>query len=170
MKEKDAWELPAQEVSATHPSAHRPGPLAQRRLRVPLDRPMIMTTDERLRGGLTFARRDDVESVSQTRPRHPRPRPTHKAPTAPIGRDVHYLQRAVRGRTFTATLHLDLTMLDPAPRVVLDAELGLMHASAKPLKTPLCVRDIYQHTMAIIERAERLESYQALSAQGYLRG
>lgn len=53
------------------------------------------------------------------------------------------------------------TMLDPAPRVVLDPELGLC-AVGRSAKDARIVADIYSHTMEIIQRAEMLGGYQAL--------
>jgi NAD(P)-dependent dehydrogenase (short-subunit alcohol dehydrogenase family) len=56
-----------------------------------------------------------------------------------------------------------LTMLDPAPRVILDAELGLItlgHTAGEASIT----EDIYRHTIEIINRAEMLGGYRALPA------
>jgi rhamnose utilization protein RhaD (predicted bifunctional aldolase and dehydrogenase)/NAD(P)-dependent dehydrogenase (short-subunit alcohol dehydrogenase family) len=57
-----------------------------------------------------------------------------------------------------------LTMLDTAPRVVLDKELGLLTVGKTATETK-SVEDIYRHTMKIILRAERLESWQGLPEQ-----
>src|SRR6185369_13737588 len=56
------------------------------------------------------------------------------------------------------------TMLDPAPRVVLDPELGLATAG-RTVKDAAIAAEIYAHTMDIIERAERLGGYRALPAR-----
>src|SRR6185369_2918573 len=53
------------------------------------------------------------------------------------------------------------TMLDPAPRVVLDPELGLATAG-RTVKDAAIAAEIYAHTMDIIERAERLGGWRAL--------
>jgi rhamnose utilization protein RhaD (predicted bifunctional aldolase and dehydrogenase)/NAD(P)-dependent dehydrogenase (short-subunit alcohol dehydrogenase family) len=55
----------------------------------------------------------------------------------------------------------DLTMLDPAPRVVLDEELGLLTAGRTP-RDALIARDIYMHTIDAIERARALDGWQSL--------
>jgi len=52
-------------------------------------------------------------------------------------------------------------MLDRAPRVVLDAQLGIC-AVGKTAKDAAIVADIYDHTLDIMERAESLDAYQAL--------
>jgi NAD(P)-dependent dehydrogenase (short-subunit alcohol dehydrogenase family) len=55
------------------------------------------------------------------------------------------------------------TMLDPAPRVVLDPVLGLCTAG-KSAKEAAIVADIYRHTMDVIERSALLGGYRALPA------
>ncbi len=54
------------------------------------------------------------------------------------------------------------TMLDPAPRVVLDAELG-MCSVGRSAKDAAIVAEIYEHTMDIIRRATVLGGYRTLS-------
>src|SRR5262249_55977884 len=55
-----------------------------------------------------------------------------------------------------------LTMLDPAPRVVLDAELGMLTAGAT-VRDAQIAADIYHHTIPVLEAAEdELGGYVAL--------
>jgi NAD(P)-dependent dehydrogenase (short-subunit alcohol dehydrogenase family) len=54
-----------------------------------------------------------------------------------------------------------LTMLDPAPRVVLDSTLGMI-GIGNSVKAANIARDIYQHTIEIILRAEQLGGFRAL--------
>ncbi|MGW4499062.1 bifunctional aldolase/short-chain dehydrogenase [Micromonospora sp. NPDC004336] len=68
-----------------------------------------------------------------------------------------YVERN-RSRARTA-----LTMLDPAPRVILDAELGMLTAGRRAAETGMA-RDIYRHTVDVIEAAEAVGGYRALSA------
>ncbi|NNE72192.1 MAG: bifunctional aldolase/short-chain dehydrogenase [Acidimicrobiales bacterium] len=57
----------------------------------------------------------------------------------------------------------ELTMLDPAPRVVLDPMLGMMAAGGTPGAARVAA-DIYHHTMPVLARAEdHLGGYVALS-------
>ena len=56
-----------------------------------------------------------------------------------------------------------LTMLDPAPRVVLDERLGMLTAG-RNAREALITEDIYRHTMTGIATAERLGGYRAASA------
>jgi len=53
------------------------------------------------------------------------------------------------------------SILDTAPRVVLDKELGLC-AVGKSFSDASIVSDIYEHTMECILRAEKLDKWQAL--------
>ncbi|MEJ2611360.1 MAG: bifunctional aldolase/short-chain dehydrogenase [Candidatus Thiodiazotropha sp.] len=55
-------------------------------------------------------------------------------------------------------------MLDPAPRVVLDPHLGMISIGKNSGQATI-VADIYRHTMSIIQRAEKLDQWQALSSQ-----
>src|SRR5436309_1576643 len=52
----------------------------------------------------------------------------------------------------------------PAPRVILDPELGLLTAG-RSAKDAAIAAEIYEHTMDVVERAERLGGYRALSAR-----
>ena len=53
-------------------------------------------------------------------------------------------------------------MLDPAPRVVLDPELGLVTAGRNAAEADVTA-EIYRHTIDVILRADALERWQALS-------
>ena len=53
------------------------------------------------------------------------------------------------------------TMLDPAPRVVIDSELGVLSVG-NSVKESQIVGEIYQHTIQMIECAEKLERWQPL--------
>src|SRR5690606_29144373 len=56
----------------------------------------------------------------------------------------------------------ELTMLDPAPRVVLDRRLGMLTVGARPVDADIAA-DIYHHTIPVLERAEdHLGGYVAL--------
>jgi NAD(P)-dependent dehydrogenase (short-subunit alcohol dehydrogenase family) len=57
-----------------------------------------------------------------------------------------------------------LTMLDPAPRVILDAELGLCTVGRTAADARI-VEDIYRHTLRVIGCAVALGGWRALSPQ-----
>ncbi len=56
------------------------------------------------------------------------------------------------------------TMLDPLPRIILDAKGGML-TLGKNIKEANIVADIYQHTMDIILRSTQLGGFQALPSQ-----
>jgi len=56
------------------------------------------------------------------------------------------------------------TMLDPAPRVIVDSQYGVISVG-KSAKDAGIVEDIYEHTIDVICRANELGGYQALSGQ-----
>ncbi len=53
-------------------------------------------------------------------------------------------------------------MLDPAPRIILDPEFGLATVG-RSAKEAAIARDLYSHTVDVIDRAEALGGYRALS-------
>jgi rhamnose utilization protein RhaD (predicted bifunctional aldolase and dehydrogenase)/NAD(P)-dependent dehydrogenase (short-subunit alcohol dehydrogenase family) len=57
----------------------------------------------------------------------------------------------------------DPTMLDPAPRVVLDQALGMLSVGRTGREAGIA-EDVYRHTMDAIVRAEALGGYRALSS------
>ncbi|HEY2699655.1 MAG TPA: bifunctional aldolase/short-chain dehydrogenase [Pseudonocardiaceae bacterium] len=56
-----------------------------------------------------------------------------------------------------------LTMLDPAPRILLDPAFGMLTVGKRATDADV-VADIYGHTIEIIERGQLLGGYRALSA------
>ena len=111
---------------------------------------------------LSFARRDDVGTISQQGPATPdHVIRTKRLPL--IGRDIDAYVSAYR-RYFTEHGDAFLTMLDPAPRVILDPELGLCTAG-RTAKDASIVEDIYRHTIQIILRATALGGWRALAAR-----
>jgi rhamnose utilization protein RhaD (predicted bifunctional aldolase and dehydrogenase)/NAD(P)-dependent dehydrogenase (short-subunit alcohol dehydrogenase family) len=119
--------------------------------------PVILTTD----AGATFARRADVAAISQQGPATPdHVIRTKRVPL--VGRDVNGYAQAYRDY-FAAHAHGTLAMLDPAPRVILDAELGLCTVG-RTGKDAAIAADIYRHTVEIILRATALDKWQALPA------
>jgi rhamnose utilization protein RhaD (predicted bifunctional aldolase and dehydrogenase)/NAD(P)-dependent dehydrogenase (short-subunit alcohol dehydrogenase family) len=126
--------------------------------------PMIVTSRRHARA-FAFVRREDVGTVSQQGPATP----DHLIRTKPVpmvGRDVDAYVRAYREyfERHAPTARQPKTMLDPAPRVVLDPELGLL-AAGRTVKDAAISADIYEHTMDVIERAGLLGGYRAVSSE-----
>jgi rhamnose utilization protein RhaD (predicted bifunctional aldolase and dehydrogenase)/NAD(P)-dependent dehydrogenase (short-subunit alcohol dehydrogenase family) len=111
---------------------------------------------------LAFARRADVEQITQQGPATPdHVIRTKRVPL--IGRDVEGYVAAYR-QYFAEYGDASLTMLDPAPRVILDRDLGLC-CVGRTAKDAAIVEDIYRHTMEIEARATALGGWQALPAR-----
>jgi len=113
---------------------------------------------------MSFVRRNDLKTISQQGP----VTPDHVIRTKRLpllGRNV---QDYAEGYSAYFAAHEPLarerkTMLDPAPRVVLDPELG-MCTVGRSAKDAAIVAEIYSHTMQIIARATALGGYEALAA------
>jgi len=161
---KGAWDLP-------RPAS--PGPGAADRaeiaaLRAAVSRaagfPVVLAVHDDARS-LAFARRADVAAVSQQGPATP-DHVIRTKRTPLLGRGVDAYAAAYR-RYFdehAPSAREPKTMLDPAPRVVLDAALGLCTAG-RGARDAATVFDIYAHTMDIIERATMLGGWRALPAK-----
>jgi rhamnose utilization protein RhaD (predicted bifunctional aldolase and dehydrogenase)/NAD(P)-dependent dehydrogenase (short-subunit alcohol dehydrogenase family) len=109
-----------------------------------------------------FAMRPDVADVATRGPATPdHVIRTKRVPM--IGRDVDGYA-ASYARYFDEHGDASLTMLDPAPRVILDKDLGLCTVG-RTAKDAGIVEDIYRHTMEIIGSATALGGWQALDAR-----
>lgn len=108
---------------------------------------------------MAFLARPDLDTVSQRGPITP----DHAIRTKPwplLGRDVDAYAAAYR-RYFEEHRHraaADLQALDPAPRVILDPELGLCCVGRTPQDARI-VEDLYRHTIKVITDAVALGGY-----------
>ena len=124
--------------------------------------PVILKTsdNEKL---IRFSNRDDLKKISQQGPATP----DHVIRTKQLpmlGTDVNkYVSSYTKYFNTNSKLSKDeKSMLDPAPRMVIDKELGFI-SIGKTANDANIVEDIYQHTVDVILRAESLGGYQALS-------
>jgi rhamnose utilization protein RhaD (predicted bifunctional aldolase and dehydrogenase)/NAD(P)-dependent dehydrogenase (short-subunit alcohol dehydrogenase family) len=123
--------------------------------------PMILKTNdsEKFRG---FAQRPDVQQISQQGPATP----DHLLFTKPmpmIGRDVAEYARRYREyfeRNAAKARELK-TMLDAAPRMVLDPELGFA-AAGRDAREAAIIEELYDHSIDVIQRAEALGGWRAV--------
>jgi rhamnose utilization protein RhaD (predicted bifunctional aldolase and dehydrogenase)/NAD(P)-dependent dehydrogenase (short-subunit alcohol dehydrogenase family) len=125
---------------------------------------LILKT-QRDAASLAFARRKDVAGISQQGPATPdHVIRTKRVPL--IGRDVKGYVEAYRKyfNEHAPQAGEAKTMLDPAPRVILDRELGVATAGRSAHEAAIAF-DIYRHTMEIIQRATMLGGYRALPAK-----
>jgi rhamnose utilization protein RhaD (predicted bifunctional aldolase and dehydrogenase)/NAD(P)-dependent dehydrogenase (short-subunit alcohol dehydrogenase family) len=163
LERRGAWSLePSPEAPADAPDL-----LTIAKLRREISRaagaPMVLVSDRNPRT-LAFSRREDVLRIAGGPATPDHVIRTKRLPM--IGRDVEaYVQEYRRYFDEHAPqAAVPKTMLDPAPRVVLDPELGLATAG-RTVKDAAIAAEIYEHTMDIVERAERLGGYRALPAR-----
>jgi rhamnose utilization protein RhaD (predicted bifunctional aldolase and dehydrogenase)/NAD(P)-dependent dehydrogenase (short-subunit alcohol dehydrogenase family) len=125
-------------------------------------RPMIVQrhTDRVVRG---FVARADLSSLATRGPLTP-DHVVRTKPTPLVGRDVAGFAAAYTGY-FAQHATSGMTMLDPAPRVLLDPELGMLTAGPS-VRDAQIAADVYHHTIPVLELAEdRLGGYVALPAE-----
>jgi NAD(P)-dependent dehydrogenase (short-subunit alcohol dehydrogenase family) len=114
--------------------------------------------------GLAFARRPDVATLSQQGPITP----DHVARTKRVpmvGRDLAAYRRGYEEwfNACAAGCTPRPAMLDPAPRIILDPEWGLVSAGASARDASIAA-EIYGHTIDTILRATALGGWRALPA------
>ncbi len=114
---------------------------------------------------LAFTQRDDIGQIAQQGPATPdHVIRTKRLPL--IGRDISAYAADYKAyfAAHAPTAKQPIAMLDPAPRVILDRQLGIC-AIGRTAKDAAIVADIYQHTIEIIQRSTLLGGYQALPAR-----
>jgi rhamnose utilization protein RhaD (predicted bifunctional aldolase and dehydrogenase)/NAD(P)-dependent dehydrogenase (short-subunit alcohol dehydrogenase family) len=126
--------------------------------------PVVLRTSSDSKS-LAFARARNVSEISQRGPATPdHILRTKRLPM--LGRDVNQYAASYREYFARNAPHAKepKTMLDPAPRVVLDPELGLTTVG-RSAKEASIAHDLYSHTIDVITRAEKLGGYRALSEE-----
>ncbi|MBV8202519.1 MAG: bifunctional aldolase/short-chain dehydrogenase [Acidobacteria bacterium] len=135
----------------------------RRELSAAAGRPLVVTSRRDARTW-RFVRRPDLAELAQQGPATPdHVLRTRRLPL--LGRDVDAYAAAYRSyfEQHAAAAREPKTMLDPAPRIVLDPELGLLAAGRTAVEAAIAA-EIYQHTMDVVERADRLGGYRVLPA------
>lgn len=164
LETQGAWKLAIPDVSVADTALRQKLAPLRRALSDAAGAPMIMHT-RRVAQTLGFARRDDVAEISQQGPATPdHVIRTKRVPL--LGRDVRTFAEQYRAyfERHAPRAREPKTMLDAAPRVILDPEFG-MACAGRTAKDAGIVKDIYLHTIDVILRATRLGGYRALPAQ-----
>src|SRR5437879_6311154 len=163
LESRRAWSLAPKSSPCSAPGAEAQAGL-RRRLSDAAEAPLILrtVTNERTLG---FAAYPELARVSQQGPATPdHVIRTKRMPM--LGTDVarycedyrrYFGEHAPRAKE-------PKTILDPAPRVVLDPAFGLA-AAGRTAKDAAIVAEIYDHTIDVILRAEALGGFQALPAK-----
>ena len=164
LKENQAWDISIPKAfKEEKPLRHSLASL-RREVSEAAGFPIVMTRDAGERT-LAFIRRQDIAELSQQGPATPdHVIRTKRLPL--IGTDVKEYVEAYQEyfAEYAPTAKEKKTILDPAPRIILHPEWGLL-AVGKNAKAGAIATDIYQHTMDVIERATALGGYQALPAK-----
>jgi rhamnose utilization protein RhaD (predicted bifunctional aldolase and dehydrogenase)/NAD(P)-dependent dehydrogenase (short-subunit alcohol dehydrogenase family) len=126
--------------------------------------PMVLRVNDSDRF-LAFAQRPDVEKLAMQGPATP----DHVIRTKPfpmLGRDVTGYAKQYRAyfERLSAQAKEKKAMLDAAPRMALDPQLGFV-AAGRTAKDAAIVEELYDHTMDVILRAEALGGWRALDQQ-----
>jgi rhamnose utilization protein RhaD (predicted bifunctional aldolase and dehydrogenase)/NAD(P)-dependent dehydrogenase (short-subunit alcohol dehydrogenase family) len=163
LQAKRAWDLPPEGEGPYSATGHR-DQLAQLRASISAaaGAPLIMAQQADPRS-LAFVRRRDLAELSQQGPATP-DHVIRTKRTPMIGRDVEAFVTSYAGYFRSHAAGQQLTMLDPAPRVVLDPDLGICTLGRSGQDARIAA-DIYAHTIEIILRATALGGYQALPAR-----
>ena len=160
-----AGHRPARPVVAQPPPAFAAVDLARLRREISAlaGTPMVVSRhdDAAIRA---FVSRPDLASLARRGPLTP-DHVIRTKRTPLVGRDVAGYAREYEDYFGTHRDRRDvpLTMLDPAPRVLLDPEFGLLSVGARAADADIAA-DVYTHTIEVIELAERVGTYRALPA------
>jgi rhamnose utilization protein RhaD (predicted bifunctional aldolase and dehydrogenase)/NAD(P)-dependent dehydrogenase (short-subunit alcohol dehydrogenase family) len=163
LESKRAWS-----VGSNHVTPVAPTPLHQAGLRRELSDtagvPLIVKTVTSPRT-LAFARHPRAAAVTQRGPATP-DHVIRTKRTPMLGADIRgYVEQYKRYFDEHALKAKEpKTMLDPAPRVVLDPGFGLA-AAGRTAKDAAIAAEIYDHTIDVILRSEALGGFEALPSQ-----
>ena len=162
LKEQNAWDLTIAEMQPSEKPARCEIAALRHDVAMAAGSPVVLSTHSDPKF-MAFARSADVPAVSQQGPATPdHILRTKRLPL--LGRDVQAYAKAYREyfSRHAASANESKTMLDPAPRLILDDELGLCSVG-RSAKEAGIARDLYSHTIEVISRAEALGGYRALS-------
>ena len=160
---QEAWEVDQESGSAPEGEQRQAVATLRAEISKAAGRPMLVQMSES-EAGYRFAQHPQLESIATRGP----VTPDHVLRTKRIpmvGRDV---AAYVQGYSDYFSQHApnakeEKSMLDPAPRVVVDRELGFC-AVGKSASEVGIVSDLYEQTMTCILRAESIGGWQALPA------
>jgi len=161
---KNAWDIEKSEANFEQKNIRNQVAELRQKISLAAGKPVLMHLTNSLLG-LSFCNKEDVKKIATKGPLTPdHVIRTKRIPM--IGRDVkkyneeyasYFSKNAVNAKARK-------TMLDPAPRVILDKDFGLC-AVGKNMSEVGIISDIYEHTMESILRAEKLGGFEALPAK-----
>ena len=163
LKRERAWEIAAPGLRPARIDMLQQAQL-RRKLSAAAGAPMILATHADV-DTLAFAQRADLGTLSQQGP----VTPDHIIRTKRLpllGTDVDAYARDYKSYfdEHAPQSNEAKSMLDPAPRLVLDPEFGLA-AAGRSAKDAAIVAELYRHSMQVMQRAQALGGYRALPAR-----
>ncbi len=164
LAKNNAWSIPAATEKPASGALRREMAILRRGLSETAGFPVVVAAHEDS-ASLAFARRADVGKISQQGPATPdHVIRTKRLPM--VGRDINAYTKAYKKyfNERAPKAKETKTMLDAAPRVILDREFGVATVG-RSAKDCAIAYDIYSHTQEIIQRATLLGGYQALPAK-----
>ena len=160
----NAWDIDKLETHFSVKTIRNQVAELRQKISFTVGKPVLMSlTNSQL--GLSFSNRKDVNEIATRGPLTPdHVIRTKRIPM--IGRDVNKYNEEYASYFSKNEINAKArkTMLDSAPRVILDKEFGLC-AVGKNMSEIGIISDIYEHTMESILRAEKLGGFQALPAK-----
>jgi Uncharacterized conserved protein len=162
LRRHGAWDLPR---AGDGPKPRQSQTIAALRRAVSKEagKPLLLTTD-RSPEALAFARRPDLAAISRQGPATPHHAIfTKRVPL--LGRDVAAF--AAEYGAYLDTVPGAPQRIDPAPRVILDPDLGLCAAGVNAFYAAAAA-EVYRHTIEIVSRATALDAYRALPPEEIL--
>jgi rhamnose utilization protein RhaD (predicted bifunctional aldolase and dehydrogenase)/NADP-dependent 3-hydroxy acid dehydrogenase YdfG len=161
LKRKGAWKLDSPKVKVAKDSGLEPLATLRQAISKLVGQPVLIAQHND-KQALAFAQHKDVKHFATRGPATPdHVLRTKRIPM--IGKDLESYSKNYKKYfdKLAKKSRQTLTMLDSAPRIILDRELGLLTVGKTATETRIA-EDIYRHTIEIISHAEKLESWQAL--------
>jgi rhamnose utilization protein RhaD (predicted bifunctional aldolase and dehydrogenase)/NAD(P)-dependent dehydrogenase (short-subunit alcohol dehydrogenase family) len=161
---QNAWDIKISKIPSIEVQMSQEIAELRQQISLTAGKPMLLnlTNSE---SGLSFANRDDIQSIATRGPLTPdHVIRTKRIPM--IGRNIDkYKEEYVSYfESNEPSAKEKKRMLDPAPRVILDKEFGLC-SIGRNMKEIGIISDIYEHTILSILRAEILGGFKALPAK-----
>jgi rhamnose utilization protein RhaD (predicted bifunctional aldolase and dehydrogenase)/NAD(P)-dependent dehydrogenase (short-subunit alcohol dehydrogenase family) len=164
LRKAGAWTIPAPAPRPVRKPARDDIAALRSDLAAAIGHPVVVAIHDDA-ASLAFAQRADVSAIAARGPATP-DHVIRTKRTPLVGRDVARYVEEYRAyfAEHSPAAREPKTMLDPGPRVVVDAELGVATVGRSAREAAI-VFDIYAHTMQIIQRAEMLGGWRALPAK-----
>jgi rhamnose utilization protein RhaD (predicted bifunctional aldolase and dehydrogenase)/NAD(P)-dependent dehydrogenase (short-subunit alcohol dehydrogenase family) len=164
LKSKNAWDIEKLETNFVVKKIRNQVADLRQKISLTIGKPVLIHLTNSS-SGLSFCNREDLKKIATRGPLTPdHVIRTKRVPM--IGRDIN---KYIEEYTYYFSKNeinakARKTMLDCAPRVILDKEFGLC-AVGKNMSEIGIISDIYEHTMESILRAEKLGGFEALPAK-----